>query len=223
METCTELDNFLIDLEKALRHLIIEMPDPQPMSEYTLLRLLSGPPWSLFNPDSLAQTNTLFSVHFTVFHCLYRIQESVWQSDQRHLEISPLTITLHPAVAPHLTEGSPQGNHAESGAHTLQNNDVTPLAGTDPLKEYYLNLANLQTRPDEIERMLKRFWNRLWGRSDKYGEALATLGCSETDSPEAIRSAYRRLAAIHHPDKGGQETQFIQIRQAYEVILESIR
>ena len=46
------------------------------------------------------------------------------------------------------------------------------------------------------------------------------LGVSRDESAEGIRAAFRRLAKMHHPDKGGaQATRFFQeITEAYEVL-----
>jgi curved DNA-binding protein len=45
-----------------------------------------------------------------------------------------------------------------------------------------------------------------------------TLGVSETSSQEDIKKAYRKLAAKHHPDKGGDTATFQKIAAAYETV-----
>jgi len=45
-----------------------------------------------------------------------------------------------------------------------------------------------------------------------------TLGVARTASDSEIKSAYRRLAMQHHPDKGGDSQKFAQINEAYEVL-----
>ncbi|MEK7510446.1 MAG: molecular chaperone DnaJ [Patescibacteria group bacterium] len=44
------------------------------------------------------------------------------------------------------------------------------------------------------------------------------LGISKSASQEEIKKAYRRLAHRHHPDKGGDEKQFKEISEAYQVL-----
>lgn len=45
-----------------------------------------------------------------------------------------------------------------------------------------------------------------------------TLGISKNASPDEIKSAYRKLASVHHPDKGGDTAKFQQIQEAYETL-----
>ena len=46
------------------------------------------------------------------------------------------------------------------------------------------------------------------------------LGISENSSFDDIHKAFRKLALIHHPDRGGQDEQFKKIRRAYEDLME---
>jgi hypothetical protein len=39
----------------------------------------------------------------------------------------------------------------------------------------------------------------------------------QTDRPELVKEAYRRLANQHHPDKGGDPEVFMRVQRAYEV------
>jgi molecular chaperone DnaJ len=45
-----------------------------------------------------------------------------------------------------------------------------------------------------------------------------SLGLKFDATPEEIKSAYRRLAGTHHPDRGGSPEVFRRIQAAYEVI-----
>lgn len=44
------------------------------------------------------------------------------------------------------------------------------------------------------------------------------LGVSKTATPDEIKKAYRKLAAIHHPDKGGDVARFQEIQEANEIL-----
>jgi len=44
------------------------------------------------------------------------------------------------------------------------------------------------------------------------------LGVSRTASETEIKTAFRKLAAKHHPDKGGDHKKFIEIKEAYETL-----
>jgi len=45
-----------------------------------------------------------------------------------------------------------------------------------------------------------------------------TLGVKQGASVDEIRKAYRNLARVNHPDKGGDAEKFKEIGQAYEVL-----
>lgn len=44
------------------------------------------------------------------------------------------------------------------------------------------------------------------------------LGINKNASADEIKTAYRRLAIEHHPDRGGDEDKFKEINEAYEVL-----
>ena len=44
------------------------------------------------------------------------------------------------------------------------------------------------------------------------------LGVNKSASPDELKKAFRRAAIEHHPDKGGDETKFKEVNEAYEVL-----
>ena len=46
------------------------------------------------------------------------------------------------------------------------------------------------------------------------------LGLTPNATEEEIKGAYRRLAAQHHPDKGGDEVEFIKVKLAYDALVD---
>ena len=70
----------------------------------------------------------------------------------------------------------------------------------------------------------EKFWRELFDVSlgdDKYRrlqKAYDHLGVSR-EAPDAdVRKAYHTLAMKHHPDKGGEEAQFVKVNFCYELI-----
>jgi molecular chaperone DnaJ len=47
------------------------------------------------------------------------------------------------------------------------------------------------------------------------------LGVAKSASADEIKKAFRRAAVEHHPDRGGDETKFKEINEAYEVLKDS--
>jgi len=45
-----------------------------------------------------------------------------------------------------------------------------------------------------------------------------TLGVGKNATPDEIKKAYRKLASIHHPDKGGDTAMFQKIEEAYRIL-----
>ena len=45
-----------------------------------------------------------------------------------------------------------------------------------------------------------------------------TLGVDRNATPDEIKRAYRKLASLHHPDKGGDKSKFQEIQSAYDTL-----
>jgi DnaJ-class molecular chaperone len=52
-------------------------------------------------------------------------------------------------------------------------------------------------------------------------EARKILGVERDASADEIKSAYRKLAMKHHPDRGGKEEEFVKIQQAFDTLEKS--
>lgn len=50
-----------------------------------------------------------------------------------------------------------------------------------------------------------------------------TLGVAKDASEEDIKKAYRKLAMEHHPDRGGDEAKFKEVKQAYETLSDPVQ
>lgn len=170
---------------------------PQGVSEYEILQQLEG--HAAFSELSEASDLSLFQKHFLVMNGLYLLQQQLWQEGECYLEVSPLKVVTHL-----ITERVGEEALVTEGDH---------------LSAYYRDWRNLEGMDEAgVEELLDRFWNR-FVVEDQRGPALLTLGLEVGVSRDEIAQRYRQLAAQHHPDKGGDPGQFIEIRQAYEVLM----
>ena len=167
------------------------------LSEYEIITALKEQ--GLYIDDIEDPSMALYTGHFFVMNALYALQRDLL-ADGLYLYISPLKNRLYPTGA--------------AGGHGALNVEATDAA----LSAYYLDWNNLDTMtPAGVERLLNGFWER-FSATDKSTESLAVLGLEPGVTWSEIKTTYRRLAAQHHPDKGGDAARFIRIREAYLVL-----
>lgn len=49
-------------------------------------------------------------------------------------------------------------------------------------------------------------------------ECCDILGVSAGSSQEEIKKSFKQKAAIHHPDKGGKQEDFVRLNEAYQIL-----
>ena len=166
------------------------------LSEHELIRRLEADKAPF--PDAGGDADlVLFQKHFMVMNGLYQLQDSLFE-EGLYLAISPLSIHLEAAG---------------SGDNSL------PTDGPDAkLREYYLDWSQLaETTASDVDHLLTSFWEHYLA-IDKRADALTTLGLEGNEEWVAVQQAYRRLAAQHHPDRGGEQAKFMAVREAYEIL-----
>lgn len=167
------------------------------VSEYELMSQIA------FGDDLIvgATTNyqlTLFKKHFMVMNALYALQGEL-VAEGVYLTISALHIALNVSVT-------------ESRESQLSDQ------GEIKLRDYYMDWRNYdETGEEDVQQLLAGFWRR-YAAIDKQQQALQTLGLEADAGWIMIRDGYRRLAMQYHPDKGGDERKFIEVREAYELL-----
>lgn len=156
-----------------------------------------------FTPSSDALK--LFQTHFLLFHFLYQLQDKWLTENRGFLEIHTLEIRLN----------SPQTTSKQ-----------TLPAGGDPLRDYYLNLEHLtETTQKDVHQLLEDFWERFekWlspehraeHPAENLAEDLELLELSEHNFTEQnLQKQRKKLLQEHHPDRGGDSSQFNKIQQA---------
>jgi len=194
-DTSSAQQLFLQQLLEVLR------AHPTGISEYDLIRALDSTGESCFSADCLSNSLSLFQTHFFLFHSLYQLHDQLWHNDGIHLEIGPLCIQLL------------QGN----------GNPGPALSEHNPLRDYYLDIDNLNnTDANDVELLLGQFWQR-FARNDDRHNALAELELNDPVDWATIKTQHRRLAMQHHPDRGGDEQRLQAINAAMDVLTRNNR
>lgn len=170
---------------------------PIGMSEYELMQGLAE--HDAYTGFAEEVQLALFQKHFMLMNALYELQHQLWQEEQLFLQISPLQIQI-------------------LILNTSEKNGELEISATAKLSEYYRDWDNYEnTSEEQVLELLSNFWQR-FASLDKREAAFAVLELELDAERQQIIDSYRRLAATHHPDKGGDTEMFIRIRQAYEVL-----
>lgn len=182
-------------LDLAGQILCLLREHPEGLSEYQLIQLLKARHSTHIPHRELADKLVLFRTHFLLFNALYHLRDHLWAEHEAHLEISPLSLRLHPYV---------------DGTQALEQGD--------PLRDYYLDLRHLG-RP---ARPTSSGCCRVSGRACRAARRrLPPSPCSSLEGAvdyPAIKLRYRQLVSQHHPDRGGSTARLQSINKAMEIL-----
>jgi hypothetical protein len=65
----------------------------------------------------------------------------------------------------------------------------------------------------------ERIYTNVNKSNQNYTNALRLMGLNGNPSEKEIKSAYKRLAKVHHPDLGGTQANFIKLQKAYDYLM----
>jgi hypothetical protein len=195
-----------VDSSTFEQHLLkVLLLHPAGLSEFELIQKLETEGQPGFNADCLKGNLSLFQTHFFLFHSLYLLSEQLVPGNDLEnnyrLEISPLCIQLIPQ----------------------KDNPGASIATHDPLRDYYLDLNNQKAiNETEVNQLLTRFWERFIS-NDERRDALQELDLQDPVEWHIIKKQHRRLAMLHHPDRGGDEERLQAINAAMELLAKDSR
>jgi hypothetical protein len=139
----------------------------------------------------------LFKKNFLMMNGLYQLQRALWEEEKLVLSIGTLDIRLLVLL--------------ERESENLLPNQA------DPMRDYYLDWQHYyETTREEVAKLLASFW--LHQDADARQEALTTLQLPLEATASEIKQRYQKLAQRHHPDRGGDQACFMEIRAAYELL-----
>ena len=162
---------------------------PAGIKEYDLLKLLQE---QLPENEKVTRFDNLvlFQHHFLLFHALYKLNDQLYADQAGQLLIGALNIQWLP-------------NNTEKSVNRIVGAIPFELIQSDPLREYYLELNNLQgTSSEDVDNLLASFWVT-FSDNDEKSAALTLFELEEPCDFMMIKKRYRELLSIHHPDKGG--------------------
>ncbi|ODN42129.1 DNA-J related domain-containing protein [Piscirickettsia litoralis] len=175
---------------------------PHGIKEYELLKQLENLQMIESTPAHMKKNNLdLFQRHFLLFHSLYKLRDYLLIYQCYHLEIHCLNIRLWPYYNP----------------------KTTLPAVYEPLRDYYLDLNNLEnTSKNDVDDLLNQFWQR-YEHQERYRDnkeaALQVLGLDHQADAIIIKKRLGQLRSQHHPDHGGNADCFYKIEQAGKTLL----
>ncbi len=184
---------------------------PEGLSEYDLIQELKKTKQLPItkNDASLA----LFQHHFIVMHGLYKLLDHLRVDNTFNLSISPLNIKLSETASTQR-----EAKNAEKSAVETSSTEGSSIEDNVNLREYYLDWNNFEsTDENDVDGLLKQFWQD-YAKYIQKDDAWEILDVPVGSDKAVIAKRYRELAAVHHPDKGGDQETFIKIRAAYEAL-----
>lgn len=184
------IENLLLSIEQIL------LQHPHGLSEYKLIKALQSDSNQKITDLSMNDPEQLFRLHFIVFHCLYLLRDRWLENETACLEISALNIS--------------RSIYSKSQQHEL--------VQADPLRAYYLDFNNLQnTDANQIEQLIASFWHKFVS-APELKKALKVFELGENIDFKQIKSRYKQLAMLNHPDRGGSASRLAEINQAMTVL-----
>ena len=165
------------------------------ITEYDLMHALQERGQIPVLENAFSSHLNMFRAHFVLFNALYQLRDQLWQDEIAQLDITSIMITLGPYQA-----------------------GEKDLVQHDPLRDYYLNLDNLElTSAQDVDDLLNAFWIKFNAQNERK-QALEILELEESVDIDTIKTQYRRLAMQHHPDRGGEHGRMAALQEAYEVM-----
>lgn len=170
----------------------------QGVSEFQLVKILESVTPGFAELEGENAGVVMFRKHFMVMNALFVLQSRLMGKGVR-LAITPLKIKLV--------------------KETYEDLNELPEDSPDAmLRDFYFDWENYDAgNTDQVKLLLNQFWERYLA-NDIRADALEILGLPVDSKWESVKQSYRRLAAIHHPDRGGDSQQFNAIREAYETL-----
>jgi hypothetical protein len=186
-------------LKGQLNNLILGfLPPHSVIAEQYLLHRLG---LKLQQDTPISADLALFQQHFVLYHLLYQLQHDLLECQQGYLHIKLANVQYLPLAA------------------------IPMLHDDDGRRDYYLNWRYYYAMTEQLlDEQLNAFWQFVSERRTSItvsdlSTARALLALPKEFSLSQLKKAYRALALQQHPDRGGDEQDFIVLTDAYQLLL----
>lgn len=195
-------------LQNQLANVILSAIPTAAEQSLTEQYLMSRLGLKLTSDNELSPDLQRFQQHFVLYHVLYRLQTHWLSLNKGFLSIGLAKVTLFKADL--------------SAAVDLSERD-----GNSGRREYYSNWQHFYAMSEQLlDEYLQQFW-QYFSQGAVSGATLSTeqaqqlLNLNPGFSLVQLKKAYRSQALLFHPDRAhGQSEKFIDIRQAYQLLLQ---
>lgn len=171
---------------------------------------------------------TLYELHFSLFHALYRLKLQAGISGYL-LYIDPMRIRMvklpadgclhyYPEKGAFCPEARVKGYYCRFHAPHEGRDSRTPVF--DPLREFYLDAGNINYGEGEfLQRIMKGMKSYVFNRKD-VEEALRFFDLYNPDRA-TLQRRYHQLAKLYHPDyRKGNDSQMKRLNVFYKILKE---
>ncbi len=212
----------LVEIDGSLLFRILRNTEG-PLMESTLLKKVTG-------LNSLpAGSEKLFTLHFSLFHLLYRLKE-IHGPGGYYFHLDPMRIRMIEIPGsgycrfyyPERGSFCPRES-ADTGYCSLHSGSVKPderLITFDPLRDFYTNPGNISFSREEI---FGKLMNGFILYSMKKGAVDDALKFFRITRPtrKTIQKRYHKLALTMHPDRNsGNDVLMKKLNSSYQVLME---
>ncbi len=210
-------ENYQIKLKS-----IIEEMGGVKFESYLLRKLYDVSPGSL-------EPLSLYQYHFALFYLLYTLQDHYYKQNKfLHVHFMRTSLSVYPAkgFCRHFDEyrglfcSLPSGDDDYCSCHRALLGENGVDGGS--IKSFYFDKNNFYKLD---EKKADDFVNGTWeilGNYDKIKDAVKLLELPSDYTIEMVKTNYKRLAKIHHPDMINSETdnKFSKINDAYNLLID---
>jgi len=183
-------------VQTALAHAVSEGSIRFSIEEYSCIQAVTHIDGLVWSSDALL---SLFQKHFIVRHCFFCLNDTPTDYAPYQMAIAPTGLVLT------------RTNEKIVGSHAVSADSIVA-----ELRDFYFDFSHYtQATSESVVALMSSFWVK-FNSLDQREESLARLSLTPQATWPEVIARYRQMAQACHPDRGGSEQEFHEVRQAYD-------